>query len=661
MRSIVDRYRLLPAIACAIAGAPLSVSADDKPWRGPAYNWSGVYLGGHMGEGLGRSYGSAGASAQDGAVSGVALQGLIGGYQLGYNVRLPGNFVAGIEADVSFGSFSGIPHPPVIGLDPYHATLEYFGTIRPRLGYAHGRFLPYVTAGVAWGRHRVGAERADGEEHGLLQTHWGWTVGAGLEYAVDGHWTVKGEYLFSDFNALPYGRLFFNDAGAALAPFRPSVSAFKLGLNYRFDDGLPAAKGTVKAPVPSTTDDWSIHVQTTFVEQGYPRFRSPYSGENSLFGGPQVRNTWSVTGYVGRRLWEGAELYINPELAQGGGLSGTLGLAGFANGEAQKAGFPVPHPNFARAFIRQTIGLGGEQEKVEDGLNNIAGSRDISRITLTVGKFSVLDYFDDNSYSHDPRTSFLNWSIWGAGAYDYAADQPGYTYGAIAELNQKSWAVRAGYFMVPRFSNVNQLDGHIPERGSTAAELELRYGLFGQPGKLRLLGFYNSINAGSYRETLDNPALGLDIALTRRTRAKLGYIVNIEQAVREDIGLFARWSWNDGRTELMSFTDIDRSLSGGTVIRGLRWGRPDDKIGIAGAINAIYRDHRDYHAAGGLGPLIGDGRLNYQTERVLETFYALNLRKDMALTFDYQYIVNPAYNADRGPVSIFALRYHAEY
>jgi high affinity Mn2+ porin len=628
-----------------------------------SYNWSGLYLGGHIGEGFGRLHGGTNAG-QPLPLPGVPLQGLIGGYQLGYNVHLPNNVVVGIEADATFGSFSGMPHDPSLGINHYVGTLDYFGTVRPRVGYAYGRFLPYVTGGLAWGVNKVAVER-DGEEHGLTRTHWGWTVGAGIEYAVDGHWTLRGEYLYVDFNRQHYGALFFGDPGASFVPFAPSVSAFKLGLNYRFDDGEPArapsGKMVVKAPAPWTPDDWSVHVQTTYIQQGYPSFRSPYQGENSLFGGAQTRNTWSVTGYLGRRLWEGGELYINPELAQGSGLSDTLGLAGFANGEAQKAGFPVPHPNFARAFLRQTFGLGGEQEKVEDGLNTIAGKRDVSRLTFTVGKLSVGDIFDDNTYSHDPRTTFLNWTIWSAGAFDYPADQVGYTWGAVADLNQKSWALRAGYFMVPRVSNVNQFDGHIAERASSIIELETRYQLFSQPGKLRLIGFLNRTNSGSYRETLDNPAFGVDIALTRRTRSKYGYVVNVEQAINDDLGVFGRWSWNNGKTEIMSFTDVDASLSGGAVLKGARWGRPDDKIGLAGVVNALSNDHRDFIAAGGLGPLIGDGRLNYQTERVIEAFYALNLRKDMALTFDYQFVTNPAYNADRGPVSIFAARFHAEY
>jgi high affinity Mn2+ porin len=192
-------------------------------------------------------------------------------------------------------------------------------------------------------------------------------------------------------------------------------------------------------------------------------------------------------------------------------------------------------------------------------------------------------------------------------------------------------------------------------------ELETRYSLFSQPGKLRTIAWLNSAFSGSYRETLDDPALNLDIAQTRMGRIKYGYVINLEQAVTDEVGLFGRWSWNDGKTEIMAFTDIDASLSAGTSIRGAKWGRPDDVIGIGGAINALSRDHRDFIAAGGLGILIGDGRLNYRRERILETYYAYALNKQLTLTADYQLVINPAYNADRGPVSIFSGRLHGEF
>jgi high affinity Mn2+ porin len=221
--------------------------------------------------------------------------------------------------------------------------------------------------------------------------------------------------------------------------------------------------------------------------------------------------------------------------------------------------------------------------------------------------------------------------------------------------------LRAGYFLVDAVSNSNNFDTRVFQRGGYVLELETRYSLFSQPGKLRTIAFLNSTNSGSYRETLNNPAFNLDIGQTRTGRIKYGYVLGLEQALSDDIGLFGRWSWNDGKNEIMAFTDIDASLSFGTSIKGAKWGRPDDTIGLAGAINALSRDHRDFLAAGGLGPLIGDGQLNYRKERILEAYYAYALTKQLTLTADYQFVTNPAYNADRGPVHVFSSRFHGEF
>jgi high affinity Mn2+ porin len=209
--------------------------------------------------------------------------------------------------------------------------------------------------------------------------------------------------------------------------------------------------------------------------------------------------------------------------------------------------------------------------------------------------------------------------------------------------------------------NSNNFDMRVPQRGQYVIELETRFNLFSQPGKLRAIGWLSNAYSGSYRETLNDPSLDLDIAQTRRGRIKYGYALNLEQALSDDIGLFGRWSWNDGKTEIMSFTDIDSSLALGTSIKGTRWGRPDDVIGIGAAINGLSRDHRDFLAAGGLGVLVGDGRLNYRKERILEAYYAYAINKQLTMTADYQFITNPAFNADRGPVSIFSARLHGEF
>ena len=438
----------------------------------------------------------------------------------------------------------------------------------------------------------------------------------------------------------------------ALAAIIPSaVGAQKAPIAF----AIPAGVELLAAELPG---EWSTHYQYTAIDQGYPAFRSPYTGPNSLNPGTRTRETMSATAYIGRTLWNGGALYLDPEFNQGFGLSHTTGIAGFPNGEAQKAGEHVPKLNIARFYLVQTIGLGGEQEKIEDDFNQVAGTRDVSRLTIYAGKLAINDLFDTNAYAHDPRSDFMNWSVWEGGAYDYAADQKGYNDGIAAELNQKDWAIRTGIFLMPKRSNDRDLETRILQRGSYQAELEERYELFGKSGKLRLLGFVNRGFAGSYRQALSVP--GIDIAQTRKDRIKEGFVVNLEQAITEDLGAFARFSFNDGHSEIMSFTDIDRSGQIGVSLKGTEWKRPDDAVGIAGVVNALSSAHADFLKAGGVGILIGDGRLNYATENIVEAYYRLQIAKPVSLTADYQYVANPGYNRDRGPVSIFALRLHLQ-
>jgi high affinity Mn2+ porin len=414
----------------------------------------------------------------------------------------------------------------------------------------------------------------------------------------------------------------------------------------------------------SDTKDWSTHFQFTAIDQGYPHFHSPFVGPNSLDPGPRTRETISGTAFLGRRLWEGAELYINPEVNQGFGLSHTLGVAGFPNGEAQKAGFNTPKPNVARLFLRQIFSLGGEKEQVGDDLNQIAGAVDVSRITVTVGKISQPDIFDTNQYAHDPRADFMNWSIWESAAWDYGADQKGYTDGLAVDLNQKNWALRAGWFFVPKVSNSRDLEPRFWKRFSSVIELETRHELWGQPGAMHYLVFANRAFMGKLQEAADLAATTgtpADIVPTRHDRWKAGFALNLEQAVADDVGVFSRFSWNDGRTEIMAFTDIDSSLTLGASLKGTSWGRPLDTVGVAGVINEISKAHRNFFAAGGLGILIGDGRLDYAPEGIIESYYALRIVKAVVLTVDYQFVANPAYDRDRGPVHIFAARFHTQF
>ncbi|MEI9898871.1 MAG: carbohydrate porin [Hyphomicrobium sp.] len=278
------------------------------------------------------------------------------------------------------------------------------------------------------------------------------------------------------------------------------------------------------------------------------------------------------------------------------------------------------------------------------------------------------DLFDGNDYAGDPRLDFLNWSIWASGAFDYPADRLGLTWGLTAELNQPLWAVRAGYFLVGNQPNANTFDMNLLARGGYVGELEMRFKPWQRPGVLRFGSWLTSTFAGSYDQAvlLASQAPGLTandtIAQTRRGRTKYGFYLNLQQELTDDIGLFGRFSWNDGRSEISAFTDIDTSMALGLSIKGRAWGRPDDRIGIAGSRNQISGAHSGYLAAGGLGVLVGDGQLpRYAAENVLEIYYALQIVKGVTATADYQFLGNPAYNAQRGPVNVFSGRMSARF
>jgi high affinity Mn2+ porin len=663
--SPVNRNRriLEHALAGAAFGALALASPADAadlvkaPYRAALFDWTGFYVGAHTGYSLGTS----GSALRDPALTSTSghFSGVIGGVQAGYNWQFPSGLLLGVEADLTFPSYLtsnftlGPIGTPRTALDQQW---DYVGTARGRIGYTAGPWLAYATGGLAIAGERFLNTPAGGVQEKHIAAGLGWAAGAGVEHAFSPHWTLRLEYLYSQFERA-------NVVFASGTQFSSTLDfqSLRLGLNRKIDwPGSPDWKPNLDI-TDTESNRWEIHGQTTFLAQGYPAFRAPYSGPNSLTPASQLQQTWSNSLYLNARLWDGGEVYFNPELLQGFGLNGTFGAGGFPNGEAQKSNFPYPHFNPSRLFVRQTFGLGGEQEALASGPLQLGGKVDVSRLTVQAGKFSVTDIFDGNSYARDPRKDFMNWSLWSSGAFDYAADKVGLGYGVTAELNQKQWALRGGYFLTGAEPNSNSFDTKLGQRGGYILELETRYQLFSQPGKLRTLAFFNNAYSGSYRETLNNAALNLDISQTRTGRPKYGYVINVEQALADDLGVFGRWSWNDGKTEIMAFTDIDASLALGASIKGTKWGRPDDVIGIGGAINALSRDHRDFIAAGGLGILIGDGQLNYRKERVLETYYAYALTRQVTLTADYQFLTNPAFNADRGPVHVFSGRLHGEF
>jgi high affinity Mn2+ porin len=656
-----------PGLGLGMLAIANSANAADLPLKAPAlqtvYNWTGFYIGGHVGYGGGSLGPGTNPVPGEGVFLPPSVTGFIGGYQAGYNRQFSDHVVLGIEADATFESPVDAPRQAPAA---FNATNDYYSTVRGRVGYAFDRWLPYLTGGFAWGHSHLNLNDSAGSIFATPgQIQIGWTAGAGVEFAVSGNWSARLEYDYIDLGRRTYD---LTGYGLPNVSVEPNVNLVKLGLNYRFDDialGTDQAAANGKTALPES-DVWNVHAQTTFLPSVYPAFRSPYAGANSLPGGGLAQETWTTTAFLGVRLWQGGEFYFNPEMAQGFGIGGTLGLAGFPNGEAQKAGAAEPKIRPQRYYLKQTFGLGGEQEDVPDAANQLAGKRDIDRITLIVGRFAVGDFFDNNSYAHDPRADFMNWAMWSSAAYDFPADLPGYTRGAVVELNRKDWAVRAGVFEVPNAPNSDVLVLNGNNYG-TVAELEERYSPFDQPGKLRLGIFTNRGDTGNYNQALSiedaDPALDINtvMASIRQPNLKYGFYVNAEQQIVKDVGLFARASWNDGQNEILSFTDIDRSVSGGLSIKGSFWGRASDTIGIGGAVNGLSQAHRDFLAAGGLGLLIGDGQLNYRPEQILETYYAYAVREGFTVTADYQLITNPAYNADRGPVSVFSARLHGEF
>jgi high affinity Mn2+ porin len=406
---------------------------------------------------------------------------------------------------------------------------------------------------------------------------------------------------------------------------------------------------------------YSIHEQGTIVTQEHDIFPSPYIGPHSLLPVEPPATSETATLFLDAKLWRGADIVFDPEIAGGTGFSNASGIAGFTNGEITRVGVPAPTPYIARLFLRQSWGLGGEQEKVEDAANQIAGVRDVDRFTIIVGKLAAIDPFDVNRYSNDPRIQSLNWALMYNGAWDYPANVRGYTYGGVLDFTTMFWAIRYGIFAEPATANGAPLDPRFPKASGQILELEEKYCLVDCPGKIREWVYLNHAHMGDYRESIEEMPVNPDVTLTASYRFKYGFGGNWEQQVTKELGLFAKWGWNDGHTETWAFTPIDRTFALGLLLKGKAWKRPDDEVGLAGVINGIARDHRDYLRAGGLDFNIGDGRLKYGPEQIVETYYNVQLVKGINVTFDFQGINHPAYNADRGPVAVGTIRVHFEH
>jgi hypothetical protein len=437
----------------------------------------------------------------------------------------------------------------------------------------------------------------------------------------------------------------------------------------------PPAPSAVEADQPPAwlaralrPEDWNANFQTTYVWQMHPGFAAPCpnsDGPHSLKSQHETGYTLTATLYLGHRLWQGAELFFNPEVLQSTTMSDLHGLGGLTNGENQKAADATARLYSARAFVRQTIPLGGSEALVEASANQFGGPASSRRLVVTVGQMALIDIFDNNAFAHDPRSQFFNWALMAGGASDYAADARGYTVGFAVEYYRDDWAFRFGHFAQPKQSNGLALDYRLWAHFGENLEVEHQHTLWGRKGSVRLTPFLNYARMGGFSDALaysaSNGGSTPALADVRRDRAKLGFAIGLDQELTRDAGLFGRYSWNDGRTETYAFAEIDRSLTVGLAIRGRRWFRPRDTIGAAFAQDSLSDAHRDYLAAGGLGNFLGDGWLNYRSERVIEAYYSLNAFAGLWLTLDGQYLTNPGYNADRGPVKFVGCRLHLEY
>ncbi len=631
----------------------------------------------------------------------VTRPGVAVGARAGFNWQ-NGPWVWGFETDLSLldgrrgptGAYPASPAypPPAVFTLVTNSSANFFASIRGRLGYAWDRSLLYLTGGVAAGGARGPATLTLGAgPDAIFYAPWSqasrmkYAIGAGFEYALADNWSARAEYLF--LNQSLNTQVFDNGADFIFASrVRNENHLIRLGLNYHFgeDNRIP---GAIEYGKPhhdgnghsgshgrngDVPEQYSVHAQTTLVAQGYPRFRALYDGPNSFPSGGKA-NVGSTTNiFLGLRLWEGGAAYLNPEIDQGYGLANSVGAAAYVNSAVAKVGRAAPYMRFQRYFLRQIIGLNGDgaterdpdegsrSEVLESTQNQISGKVDKNRIVVTLGKFAVGDVFDDNVYAHDPTTGFLNFAFNTMGAFDYAADAWGYTYGLAAEWKRDWWTARGGVFQLPTVPNGLEIEPQLLRQFMGVVEVEARYELINQPGAIKFLAYGDNGYISKIDDVIRYAYLANDFPPrfdTARGRAvKTGGGINIKQQLMPHLGFFLRASMADGRYETVAYTDVDRQLSMGLVAGGALWGRDDDEVGLAGALGGLHGDRVRYFGLGGTSVYIGDGALSYEGEKNMEAYYKIGFGKNMDATFDYQLLVNPAHNSARGPINVFALR-----
>jgi len=428
---------------------------------------------------------------------------------------------------------------------------------------------------------------------------------------------------------------------------------------------LAAQTTDSSGPSDPSTSDWNLFYQATSIGQHHGTFNAPYEGPFSLQHDSEYDASLTTTLFLGLRLHDNLQLYFDPEIAGGRGFSNVDGLANASNGEIPRVASATPKPYIARLYLTYDFGFGSRKEHFEDDENQLAGHRPMVRYTVTVGRFTLTDFFDDNNYTHDPRTQFMAWGVMYNGAWDYPADTRGYTWGWVHEFHTRNWSVRYGSAAEPKVANGPRFDRRLFVDRGDVFEGERRYSIDDHPGAVRLLGYLNHSDSGRYSDAIrlaEQTGTQPDIiAVHRAGTLKYGTGVSFDQEITRDIGAFTRLGWNDGKTQSFAFTAIDRLASAGASLKGTRWKRKDDVVASSFSAAGLSGVHALYLARGGDDFLIGDGKLNYAPEYLWESYYSARLCRGFYATFDAQHYKNPAYNHDRGPLWVESIRLHMEF
>lgn len=683
------RLVLLTAAAAAVLtgrAAAADMAAPAVVPRTSGYDWTGFYVGAHIGDSWGKldwRATSGGAEIGRGSFNEDQTQifnewgSWIGGLQGGYNFMLQNRIVIGAEADVSlstFQNYAGITRGNAAtnfegGFGYFSHNVYNSGTVRARVGYAPSNWMVYATGGLAWSTDQLVAYDAITGGSGTTYTQrLGWAAGGGIEGALIPHWTVRAEYLYNDFgkNSVTLGGDQFTT--------KLSEQQVRVGVNYMLNDG--GATPTRALPQSSLLDPdkFAIHGQSTTIWQGALPFSAahevlPPFGKDMPHGG-EGRETSASGLYLGYKLWSGAEVWFNPEIEQGLGLGNTFGIAQFPSDGAYRIGQAIPYVRVQQFFIRQEIDLGGQKVDVPAGLENFADTQTSDRLVLTVGRIQPLYLLNTNSYNN-PNVGTLNWAFAIPLSWDYGGDAWVSTYGALAEWYKGDYTLRVGVFdAAPEPDGGTCVSCYGLSTGfqnfNVTAEIEHRHELWGQPGKIKVDAYFDRGDMASLKDAI---AWGIanntapDVAQVRSYRTKPGATFNIEQQIVPGVGVFLTGGWMYGGYEVYESSDVQRTLAGGVQFLGTLWGRPNDQAGLSASAAKVSNDYLSYFEAGGQGAVVGgDYFLTHPgTEKVAEAYYNYGITASMNVGLHYQYVVNPAYDTQRGPVSIIGTHFHLHF